>query len=762
MLLKRLFFFHIFFVLFVFNVYAENIEKINISGLSSVSRGTVLAYLPFETGEKYSEIFLQTSKKNLTASNLFSNIEISFLNGEIDIKVTENPTIKWFDIKGYKEDKILNESIISEIRQNFKLGLGNIFIKRNFDSFLSNLKKLYQDNAFYESKIKVKTSEDAQNRIGIDIDIDEGKQALISKFLISGNTFFDYEEINELFDMGEPDFFLLNYFTENDHFDKNKFDAGLQSVVNKYVSEGFLDIQIDESNVKYDKNSNGIVISINIEEGNRYKVGEIKIIGDTSNVSKVFLLSKIKLDSGSFFKRNEIIKGIENIRKTFQDIGYGYVKIDSKIRKKGNNILDVDILTDLDKKIYVSRIDITGNTRTQDDVIRRKFKIEEGGLYSKKEIDESIKSIKRLGYFSNVDFEIKRRLNDDDKADIFIDVTEAKTGEFTIGLSHSNSTGASLNAGISQKNFLGTGNTLEAAISNSSAVEELSFYFRDPYYNDKGHTISYGFFNKVLDASNIDASSYILDESGVIFGYGIPLSDSSSIFGETRISSIDITCGNDLKTLYEVSDCNSGDDLDIPLSITYSSNTLNDSFFPTDGSYSEFKGISTTPLSDFKYVKLETNHKSYYPVLDSQTLKLSTRLNFASGYGGDNLPFYKRYYEGGSSSIRGFDFNSLGAKYVNGKPKGGEFSIISSAGIATQGNTFGIDNDNIRLIAFLDAGTIAEKTSDFSLNDVRSSLGVQLSWLTPIGPIGIHLAKPIISKSTDTTESFSFELGSTF
>ena len=762
MLLKKIFFFHIFFILFVFNVYAENIEKINISGLSSVSRGTVLAYLPFETGEKYSKVLLQTSKKNLTASNLFSNIEISFLNGEIDIKLTENPTIKWFDIKGYKEDKVLNESIISEIRQNFKLGLGNIFIKRNFDSFLSNLKKLYQDNAFYESKIKVKTSQDAQNRIGIEINIDEGEQALIGKFLISGNTFFDYEEINELFDMGEPDFFLLNYFTENDHFDKNKFDAGIQSVINKYVSEGFLDIQIGESNVEYDKNSNSIVISIHLEEGGRYKVGEFKIIGDTTNLSRDFLLSKIKLDHGSFFRRNIIIEGIEDIRKTFQDIGYGYVKIDSKIRKKDNNILDVDISIDLDKKIYVSRIDITGNTRTQDDVIRRKFKIEEGGLYSKKEIDESINSIKRLGYFSNVEFEIRRRIEDEDKADIFIKVTETKTGEFTIGLSHSNSVGASINAGISQKNFLGTGNTLEAAISNSSAVEELSFYFRDPYFNDKGHTLSYGFFNKTLDASNIDASSYILDESGLIFGYGVPLSENSNLFGETKISSIDITCGNDLKTSYEVSDCNSGNDLDIPLSITYSSNTLNDSFFPTDGSYSQIKGIFTTPVSDFKYVKFETNHKNYFPVLDSQTLKLSARLNFATGYGGDDLPFYKRYYEGGSSSVRGFDFNSLGAKYANGKPKGGEFSIISSAGVATQGKTVGIDNDNIRLIAFLDAGAIAEKTSYFTLDDLRSSVGVQLSWLTPIGPIGIHLAKPIISKSTDTTQSFSFELGSTF
>jgi len=762
MIIKKLISFFFFFVLLSSNVLAEKIENINISGLNSISRGTVLANLPFEVGEEYSEYLLKISRKNLLTSNLFSDIEISFLNGEMIIKVIENPTIKWFEVKGFKEDKVLNEETITKIKQNFQLSPGSIYVKRNLNSLLDELKKLYQNNAYYQSKIISKLSKDLQNRIGIEIEINEGDQALIGKFGISGNKYFDYQEINDLFDMGEPDFFLLNYFTENDHFDKNKFDAGIQSLINKYTSEGFLDIKVSESKVEYNPNSNNLEVNIVIEEGKQYKVGSLTIKGDTSNFSEETLLAKIKLNSGDIFKRNVIVSGIENIRKTFQDIGFAYTKIDSGIKKNKDGLLDVEIIINLDKKIYVSRIDISGNNRTQDDVIRRKIKIEEGGLYSKKEIDESIKSIKRLGYFSDVNYEIKRRLNDNDKADIFISVTETKTGEFTIGLSHSNSVGASVNAGISQKNILGTGNTLEAAVSNSSAVEELSFYFKDPNFNNEGHTISYGFFNKTLDASNIDASSYILDESGLIFGYGIPISEYSSLFGEARISSIDITCGNNLKNLYEVSDCSSPNDLDIPLSITYLSNNLNDSFFPTDGSYTQIKGITTTPVSDFKYVKLETNHKSYYPVFNSQTLKLSTRVNYATGYGGDELPFFKRYYEGGSSSVRGFDFNSLGANYANGKPKGGEFSIVSSAGIATPGSTVGIKNDNIRLIAFLDAGTIAEKTSSFTLNDVRSSVGMQLSWLTPIGPIGIHLAKPILSKSTDKTDSFSFELGTTF
>ena len=741
---------------------AEKITKIKIDGLNNVSRGTVLNYLGLEVGDDVNKISLNRSYKNLESSNLFSKIELNFNEGFLQIKTVENPTIKFFDIQGFKEDDVLSESIVADFIKNFRLNNGQIFNERNLNNLIDQITSFYKQNAFYKTKIKIDKEVDNQNRIGIEISINEGDRATIGKFNITGNTSFDSDELKDLFDMGEPDFFILNYFTENDYFDKRKFDAGIEKLINKYTSEGFLDINISNSEVIFNPELDKLELNISLVEGARYKLSQISFKGDKKNIEDKKLLTLLDVRNDSYFDRSNVIQGIKDIEQTYKDLGYAYVKISSDIVKREKNNLDLVITINPDNKIYISRINISGNNRTQDDVIRRKMKILEGSIYSKSEIDASISAIKRIGYFSDVKYEINRHKHSEDKADINIDVTETKTGEMSIGLSHSNSVGASINAGINQKNILGTGNTLEAKFSSSSAVEEYSFYFKDPYFTNDGESISYGFFNKTTDAANLDTSAYTIDESGFILGYGIPIGEYSNIFSELRLAQVNLSCGVNLGTLYETSDCANNDVLDAPLSITYSHNTLNDSFYPTNGNYGLLRGILASPLTDLKYLKLESNYKHYEPIFKKQTFKFSTRLNYGVGYGGDSLPFYKRYFEGGSSSIRGFDFNSLGAKYANGNPKGGELSLISSLGIATPTDIIGIDNQNMRLIGFIDAGAVSEKATSFDINDLRSSIGLQFSWLTPIGPIGLHVAKPIVKKSTDQTESLSFELGTTF
>jgi len=747
---------------FSINVNAIKISEIEILGLNTVSRGTILNYLPLEMGDEINNKLLNDSYNSLKNTNLFRKINFRVEETKIIIEIEENPTIKFVDFSGFSEDEVLSEKIVSEIKQNFKLSQGDIFVKENLDNVISQIQKLYQMNAFYQATIKISPKIDDLNRIGIEIKIDEGEKALIEKFQISGSTVFDYDELIDLFNMGEPDFFLLNYFTKNDSFSKLEFDAGIEKLKTKFTSQGFLDFSIVNSDITYNEKTNKLSISIVINEGPEYKIGSINFKGNFLELSEIKLRSFFSISKGDTFKRSQIINEITSLQEHYQNLGYAYTKIDSNITKKDNFFLDIDIEIQPDLLIYISRIEIAGNNRTQDDVIRRKININEGQRYSLKDINESINRIKRSGFFSEVNYQIRRRVSESDKADIFIQVQETKTGEISIGLSHSNSTGAALNAGIKQNNIFGTGNTLNANFSNSSAVKDTSFYFKDPHFNNLGHAISYGLFNKSIDASNLDASSYTIDEAGFVVGYGVPVSESSELFGEFRASSIDLKCGSNLKNIFEIEECSSSDDLDTNIVFSYSKNTLNDSFFPTNGNSTNIQTTLSTPFTDFKYYKLETSYRSYSPILGDKTLKSSSRLKFASGYGGDDLPFYKRYYEGGSSSVRGFDFNSLGPKYSDDKPKGGEVSLISSLGLASGVDIIGIDNDNMRIIGFIDAGTLAPKLSSFKLEDIRSSIGVQLSWLTPIGPIGINFAQPIVKKSNDKITNFEFELGAKF
>jgi len=754
-----------FLLIFSLNAFSQKIEKISIQGLSNISRGTLLSNLPVEVGDDIPNDSMQkTIYENLLKTNFFESIKLKIDSATLIVEVVENPVIKYFDFKDYRDNEVLNDEIISDIKDNFNLNNGKIYNKSKLDKLIKQLKVLYSNSAFFDTQIKAVVNTDEKNRIGIELFFDEGEQALIKTMIINGNKYFEEDDLLDVFDIGEPDFFLINYFTEKDRFSKPLYKAGIDSLINKYVNEGFLDVSISKEEVNFLKGSNEIEILITLNEGTQYKVGEFIFIGDLMGINPQILREKIEINDGEIFNRSAVVKAAKAITRLLQDKGYAFSNTSISVKsEKDSDLLKVILDIKQDSKIYIDRINIEGNHRTQDDVIRREFKLLEGGLYSKTDLDDSIKRIKRLGYFSDVSYDIKRHAENNDKIDLLISVTEQKTGEISLGLSHSNATGAAVTAGISQNNILGTGNTLDARISNSEAVEELSFYFRNPHINNQGHSLSYGYTDKTTNASDLDASNYVLDETGFVLGYGIPVTDIANIAAELKLSDINLKCGYSLLTVDEVDQCNSNDSIDLTSTFTYVENSLNDFYFPTDGSKNILKTTFALPFGDFKYYRIEGSYVNYEPVFDDKTFKISTRINTGAGYGGDDLPFYKRFYEGGSSSVRGFNFNSLGTKYTTtGKPKGGELSWINSLAIAAPSKFVGIDNDNMRISLFADGGLISEKQSSFDLNDFRASSGLALSWLTPIGPIGVHYAIPLIKKEGDETSSFQFELGTSF
>ena len=745
--------------------FAIEIENIQTLGIERVSRGTVLAYLPFEVGDNVSEEAIQKSIQILGDTKLFAKISANITDKVLTFNFTENPTVKFMEFNNYEDDLVLNIDLINDLKTNFKLNNGSIFSQSNLDNLLAELKKLYIDNAFYDAKINLKTSLDNQNRIEIEIDFDEGEQAKITSFTVNGNNIFSESEILDNFDIGEPDFFLLNYFTEKDNYSSRLYQAGLERIITKYHDMGHLDIDISKSRVNFNKNNNSIEILLIINEGPQYVIKDIVFKGVFSPLSMDQLNKMITSKVGASFERKKVLKDIAEITDIYKDNGYANadIKLDAIKNKDNSATLTLSVNVDPKNLVYVNRIVINGNNRTQDSVIRRQMMLYEGQLYSRKDIDESINKIKRLGYFSNVDLQLKNLGDTSDKVDLIIDVVETKTGEFSIGLSHSNATGASLNFGVQQNNILGTGNTFNASLSNSEAIKEFSFYFLDPYYNLEGHSISYGYFDKTLNADNLDASAYKISESGYNFGYGIPLSRDSKIFAEFRISDLTLTCGSNLATIDEVAQCSDPNNTDMTTTLNYSFNSLNDFMFPTEGQLINTSFVLALPFSDLKYYKLETQFSEYFPIFNSNTFKFSSRFKYADGYGNQELPFYKRYFEGGASSVRGFDFNSLGQKYASdNSPKGGEVSFVSTVGITGSMEKLGIDNPNMKFITFVDAGILSDKATNFDLSEARASTGVGVNWLTPVGPIGIHYAIPIIKKSNDIEENFSFSLGSKF
>ena len=475
------------------------------------------------------------------------------------------------------------------------------------------------------------------------------------------------------------------------------------------------------------------------------------------------------IDKDDVFQRKKIVKSIQAITDVFADQGYAFAKINPiTSENKKNHTIALNINIDLNRKVYVNRITITGNTRTQDEVIRREIGLSEGSLYSNSELNESIKKIRRLGFFSDVKMNVSKLRNTTDKININFDLAETKTGQMSIGITESNSTGTSFNFGIQEKNFLGTGNTLNVSFSSSKAVTTGSFYFEDPYFTDDKSSISYGVFSKSLDGLELVSNGYEIDEAGVTLGYGIPLTETTRVNSKLRVSKRDLTCTDTFK-LDEPEQCptngNEINETDVNLNLNWSGSTLNQAYNPTEGSKNSLDFSASLPMSDYRYYKLNASHKKYQAINKNLTLKIRGNVGLAQGYGGEEVPFFERYYGGGSSSIRGFKFNSLGPTYSNlgqsGNAKGGELSVLTGVSIISP-MKFIKDSDNMRMSAFIDAGGIYDKTSNFTFDELRMSTGVAFSWLTPIGPLGIYAAKPLIKKSNDETTTFEFTIGSTF
>ena len=749
--------------LFLSNLsYSQTIKDIEISGINSISRGTILNYLPVESGEDFNLEVSSQIIKVLYKTKLFKDVEIDFIDGKLFISITENPTIKYIDFLNYDDGEILSEDNIPSLRKRYSLSTGQVFIEKNLVDLTNKIKDLYRDNGYYSTKVSTKENIDSANRIAIEIDIQEGNRAKINSFKILGSNYFTEKQLKKLYSMGEADFFPLNYFTNKDEFNQIIFDSETEKLKTKYFDEGFLDFEILSSKVDIDEKQSLINVSLDLFEGKRYLLGEIDF-SSNNEFSEKFLRSKISLENNNPFQRDKLISGLKKIQSLYHNKGYAYADVNSDIKlDKDKGIVNVNVDISKNEKVYVGRINISGNTRTQDDVIRREFNILEGQIYSREDLDNSLSNVKKLGYFRNASMEFVASKNNKDIMDIYLSVEETKTGEMSFGLSQSNSTGTSVNAGIKQNNILGTGNIFNGSFSNSSAVKDIRFFFKDPYFNDLGHSISYGLFNKKIDGSSLDVSSYKIDETGGSFGYGIPLGKTSDIFANLNISNIDLLCGSTLASSgYEYAQCNANKNLDITSSLEFSQNTLNDFMFPTSGLKNTLVFNSSIPGSDFSYFQLSGNHSSFYPVSDQLTLNFKTKLAFGRGFGDEELPFYKKYYGGGSSSVKGFDFNSLGPKYPNGLAKGGEVSYLSNISLISP-VTFMEDSENMRVAGFIDVGSINENFSDFSIDEMRASTGIALTWVTPLGPLGIYYAEPILKKADDNIESLSFTLGSSF
>jgi outer membrane protein insertion porin family len=759
------------FLFFTTQAFSNPINKINFIGLNNNSESTLLSLIPFEIGQNFSENISDEIIESLFSTGFFSNISIVKNKNSLDITVKENPNIKYFDInlntdKGFlawinAEKLYLTSEMLDEYLEENELSAGSIFTERKLKNFILLLEAKYSASGYYNFKITQDIKIDVQNRVGISLNITQGKPATIDSFNISGSKEISEIDLLKLFKIGEADMMIVNYFTNKNKFSDSELKRGIESMSNTYFDSGYLDYKITNIDSILDEKKEKISINIEISEGIQYKLGNVSFDGELGNINLEDLNNAISMTKGDVFNRNLIIQNIQLLTDMYADQGYAFVEI-NPITSEYLDTVNINFSVSLNKKTYINRIIISGNTRTQDEVIRREIGLSEGSLYSRSILRNSLLKLRRLGYFSNVQIETSEVQGMKDKIDISFSVEETQTGSVSLSMSHSNNYGISFGAGIQEKNIFGSGNTLNAELKLSESFNKISFYFMNPNFNDKGHSISIGAFKSEINDDDVAINSYEIDTLGFTTGYGVPLSDNTRINGDLVYSKNDIKCSSLFSgSGYESSQCATKSNDELKANVSWSKNTLNNYLYPTEGVNNSIAAGISLPLGDYRYINLSADHTSYAPINDTTTLKLTGNFNLSKGYSGKELPFYKRHFGGGSGSVRGFGNKTLGPLYPNGKAKGGEISILGSANLITPAFFFE-DNDKMRMSAFIDTGNIYEKSSNIKLDDIRMSAGFGFAYLSPIGSIGAFISTPILKKDGDIIEDFGFSLGTGF
>lgn len=750
---------------FTDTAWAATVSGIEITGLNVISRGTILSYIPVESGD---EIYPSTSNnivKSLYKTGLFKDISVLEKKGVIKIHLIEKPYIYELNIEGYS-DKVIQKEQLLKLLKSIKLAKGEIFNQKILDKFLTQVRLQYKEQGYYLTQVKSDINTDKQGRISIDITIEENDLIRVNTMKISGASVFNEASLLAQFSIGEPDLFFINYFTQKDHYSKVELEAGLEKIQTMYENSGYIDFNIKDVQAVISDDKKSIDVHITIFEGRPYKIGKVRFSGDSLYYSPKDIQDKLTFKTGEIFNQKSLVQSAKDISVFYTEQGYAFVNVSPKISQNSiQKTVDIDISVKLGQRVYINRILIQGNAITQDEVIRREIIQTEGGLYSSDQVKKSVTNLKRLGYFSEVGIQVEKIPNTRNKINLIFNVSETKTGNFSVGLSYSdNSGGFSTNLGLAEKNFLGTGNTLIIDLIQSSSNKKYAFSFINPHFNTEGDSLSYGISYNELDANDLDISNYQISTVSGNLGYGFNLDEKTKFNISLNVASHDIACGRsfiniDAPETIISKQCQ--DETEIRLITSWSENTLNNFFNPSAGYKIQTSIDFATPAGDFQYIKFDISHQDYTELSDNLVLKLNYKAGVAKGYGDEDLPFFRRYYGGGQDSVRGFKFNSLGDEYSDGRSIGGEVEFAASAAVIIP-VPFIKDSQNMRLSAFVDVGSIYRTTSDVNLDDIRISTGVGFNWITVLGPIGLTYAVPLREKSTDETDSFNFNLGSNF
>ncbi len=786
--------FILFVLLFQHDLHAEGkfvVDDVRLEGLERIPDGTLLNYLPIKIGDSFDPSQSSFVIQTLYNTGFFKDVKLLNDNGVLVVRVVERPAISNISWSGNSD---IEDEQLEEILSDIGIVKGRVFNPSALDKIEQGLKQqAYFSRGKYAVKIDVDVTELERNRVDIEIKISEGVIAKIKQVNIVGNSIFDDDTLLSELQLGVPG--AWDFFTSMDEYAKPKLAADEETLKSYYQDRGYVRFAVDSTQVTITPDKKDIYITMNVTEGKQYRVNEVTLAGDLK-VPEDELRRLIFIANGDFFSRNQMVQGKDLLKRRLGNEGYAFAQVKvAPIINDETLEVSINYFIKPGKKVYVRRINFTGNYKTNDDVLRREIRLMEGGELSNSKLDRSKVRLQRLPYIEEVTVEKSPVPGTDDMVDINIKVSERLSGSFNIGAGFSQNQGFVFNVGMTLDNLNGSGEKLAINLSRDISGQAYSVSFTDPYYTVDGisRTLSASFRSR--DTSQINISNYLQNNYGLNLSFGVPLSEFDRVRLGGGFEHTEIIKGNNTVTQDVVDFIGEFNELDADRAgvdgfaflASFTHDTRNRTVFATRGNTQSILLDFTIPKSDLEFYKLTYRNKFYFPITNSVTTLLRTDMAYGGSYGDtSSYPFYERFFAGGLNTVRGYDSNTLGPKErpkdVNGIEQnlvsiGGDIRTVASAELIFPVPFMEKAPNSIRLSVFYDIGNVFlqngykdpnDPTNNnkinkgFEFDELRSSYGISFVWLAPIGPLRFSYAETINDQPGDDKQAFQFSIGSLF
>ena len=747
----------LFFVNAAWAVDPFTVKDIRVEGLQRVEPGTIFASLPFRVGETYNDDKGSSAIRALFGLGLFKDVRLETSGDVLVVIVEERPTVADVDFVGTKE---FDKDVLKKALRDAGIADGQPFDKALADKAEQELKRQYINKSLYGVEIITTVTPIERNRVNLTFSVVEGDVAKIKEIHITGNKAFSESTLLGLFDLDTGGW--LSWYTKSDRYSRAKLNADIETLRSYYLSRGYLEFKVDTTQVAISPDKQSIAITLNVTEGERFIVSGVKLEGNYLGKEEEFK-SLVTIKPGEPYNADAVAETTKAFTEYFGTFGFAFAKVEAvpQIDRASNRVVFV-VQAEPSRRAYVRRVNVAGNNRTRDEVVRREFRQFESSWYDSDKIRLSRDRVDRLGFFTEVNVETQEVSGTQDQVDINVNVAEKPTGNLQLGAGYSSADSLSLTFGIKQENVFGSGNYLGIEVNTSKSNRQLVLSTIDPYFTADGISRSIDVYDRTSQPLSGQGGDYKLKTRGASIRFGVPFTETDTVYFGTGYESLTIVPGDNLPVSYQDYINKFGEKSNsIPLTVGWSRDSRDSALVPTSGRFQRVYG-DWGIAGDIRFVRANYQIQQYIPLNKQFTVALNGELGWGKGLNGQPYPLFKNYYSGGLGSVRGYQQGSLGPRDSSDLSVGAPKKLTLNAELITPFPGAGNDR-TLRMYGFVDAGNVFENSFKLSGTEgLRASTGIGISWISPVGPLRIAYALPLRKQDGDKIERLQFQIGTSF